>query len=97
MVNLAFGYSSFLKDGGSITTYIRCTITEKNAGQVYYINMEIMARNPHIFFGSRGGLNPLNLPPPWIRHCFVSKFCLFVYFLPYSKSSKHINAPGKAV
>ena len=82
MVNLAFGYSSFLKDGGSITTYIRCTITEKNAGQVYYVNMEIMARNPHIFFGSRKGFKPPEPPPPlgFATVLSPSFVCLFISY-----------------
>ena len=29
VVNQAFGYSCFLKDGGSFITYIRCIIKEK--------------------------------------------------------------------
>ena len=55
MVNHFLGYSSFLKDGGSFIIYIRCTIKEKkDASRIYYANMEIMARNPHIVLWLKG-------------------------------------------
>ena len=60
LVNQAFGYSSFLKDGGSFITYTvqGAQLKKNDASQVYHVNMEIMGRIPHVVLWLKEELNP---------------------------------------
>ena len=69
LVNQAFGYSSFLKDGDSFITYIRCTIKEKRwKSSLLCKHGDYSEESPHCFV-VQGRFNPPN--PPWIRLWFV--------------------------